>query len=144
MYFNRSFLDAAGVSTANAIPADLKGNELPNSPRHSVRLGAAHTWTLRSGAFTLRYDYYWQDSSYGREFNTPGDEIDGWGQHNASAIIEGSGGRWRARAWIRNITNEVVVTGHWVAPDVSGNFRNYFMGEPRIFGASLRYNFGVL
>ena len=48
------------------------------------------------------------------------------------------------RACIRNITDEDIVTGHSVAHDQAGNFRNYFMAEPRIYGASLRYNFGVL
>jgi outer membrane receptor protein involved in Fe transport len=142
VYFFPEFLQAFGVETSNGIPADLDGNDLPNSPPHSVRLGTAYTWTIAPGALTLRYDYYWQDSSYGREFNTRGDEIDSWDQHNASVIFESAGGRWSARAWIRNLTDEDIVTGHFIASNNSGSFRNYFMAEPRIYGASLRYNFG--
>ena len=144
VYFSRGFLEANGVTTFNGHVADLDGNELLNSPPHSVGLGIAHTWTLGPGAATLRYDYYWQDSSYSREFNTRGDKIDSWDQHNASLIFESASGRWSVRAWIRNITDEDIVTGHSVAHDQSGNFRNYFMAEPRIYGAAFRYNFGAL
>ena len=69
-----------------------------NSPRHRLRVGGAYTWTLAPGTLTLRYDYYWQDMSYGRDFNTPGDKIDSWFQHNASLIFESALGRWAARA----------------------------------------------
>ena len=72
VFFSRGFLDASGVATTSGMPTNLKGNDLPNAPPHSVRLGAAHTWALAPGAFTLRYDYYWQDSSYARAFNTRG------------------------------------------------------------------------
>ena len=144
VYFSRLFLEANGVPTAEGNLVDLGGNKLPNSPPHSVTVGAAQTWTLAWGAVTLRYDYYWQASSYAREFNTRGDKIDNWNQHNASLIFEAADGRWSARAWIRNITDEENVTGHFLITDSSGNFRNYFLTEPRIYGASLRYNFGTV
>jgi outer membrane receptor protein involved in Fe transport len=141
-FFSRDFLEANGVATAEGNLTDLGDNELPYSPPHSVTLGAAQTWPLAWGALTLRYDYYWQDASYSREFNTRGDEIDSWDQHNASLIFETTDGRWSARAWIRNFTDEENVTGHFLISDSSGNFRNYFLTEPRIYGASLRYTFG--
>jgi len=144
VYLSPDVLNFLGVPTSRGVSADLDGNELPNSPPHTVHLGVAHTWPLRAGALTLRYDYYWQDQNYGREFNTRGDRVESWDQHNASAVFESADGRWSARAWVRNITDEEIVTGHWVASDNSGSFRNYFMAEPRIYGASLRYNFGVL
>ena len=71
-----------------------------------MHIGVAHTWSIAPGALTLRYDYYWQDQSFDREFNTRGDKIDSWHQHNASATFESAAGRWEARAWIRNITDE--------------------------------------
>ncbi|MDH3644168.1 MAG: TonB-dependent receptor, partial [Gammaproteobacteria bacterium] len=144
IFFSRGYLESAGVATSNGGLTDLDGKNMPNSPPHSIRLGAAYTWLLAPGAFTLRYDYYWQDSSYAREFNMPGDEINRWSQHNASAIFESANGRWTIRAWVRNLTDEEIVTAHWVANDVDGNFRNYLMAEPRIYGASMRYNFGNL
>ena len=88
---------------------------------------------------TARWDWYWQSESYAREFNTVGDEIDAWSQHNATAIYEKD--RWQVRAWVRNILNDDNVTGKYLTSDTSGFFRNYFLTEPRIYGVSFRYGF---
>ena len=143
-YFSRAFLTALGVETSDGIPVSLDGNQLPNSPEHSIRLGLAYTWPIAAirGSLTARWDYYWQDDSYAREFNSIGDEIDSWDQHNATLIYETDDGRWVVKAWVRNIGDEENVTGKYLTSDTSGFFRNYFLTEPRIFGASLRFNFG--
>jgi hypothetical protein len=39
--------------------------------------------------------------------------------------------------------NEDNITGHYLTSDTSGFFRNYFLTEPRIWGASVRWNFGT-
>ena len=143
-YFARSFLDAQGVRTSSGEPSDLDGNRLPNSPEFTFRLGVQYTWPIAAlvGDLTLRWDYYWQDDSYGREFNTVGDEIDSWDQHNLSFIYESSNGDWQARLWARNLQNEDNVTGHYLTSDTSGYYRNYFLTEPRVYGLSVRYQFG--
>ena len=94
-----------------------------------------YSWFLTPGTITARWDYYWQDVSYGAVFNSPYDRIDSWGQHNASLIFESAGGKWDARLWIRNIADEDNVYGR-----VGGGSAVY--GEPRIYGVSLRYNWG--
>ncbi|MEM9622623.1 MAG: TonB-dependent receptor [Pseudomonadota bacterium] len=144
-YFSRSFLDNNGVFTSDGLPVSLDGNSLPNSPEHTIRIGIAYTWNIDAiaGSLTARYDYYWQDESFAREFNSIGDEIDSWDQHNASLIYESADGRWTAKAWVRNLEDEDNVTGKYLTSDTSGFFRNYFLTEPRIYGASLRYNFGA-
>ncbi|MCZ6619957.1 MAG: TonB-dependent receptor [Gammaproteobacteria bacterium] len=141
---SRSCADAFGVETVEGIPFDLDGNSLPNSPENTIHLGIAYTWGIPAiaGSLTGRWDYYWQDDSFAREFNARGDDIDSWDQHNASLIYDSSNGKWTVRAWIRNIGDEDNVTGHYVTSDTSGYFRNYQLTEPRIYGASLRYNFG--
>ncbi len=143
-YLSRGFLDGLGVETSDGLPVNLSGNRLPNSPEHSIRLGLSYTWPITAirGSLTARWDYYWQDDSYAREFNTVGDHIDSWDQHNASLIYESDDGRWTVRAWVRNIADEDNVTGKYLTADTSGFFRNYFLTEPRLFGASLRFNFG--
>ena len=140
-YFSRNFLNALGVETSDGVLTDLDGKQLPNAPEHTVKLGIAHTWTLTKGAtLTGRWDYYWQSESYAREFNSVGDEIDAWSQHNASVIYEN--GNWQVRAWVRNILDDDNVTGKYLTSDTSGFFRNYFLTEPRIFGVSMRMGFG--
>lgn len=142
--FSRAFLAAAGVETRDGNPVDLDGNALPYSPEHSLSIGMAYTQQigLLSGFLTYRLDYYVQSQSYTREFNTKGDEIDGWNQVNAQLIFESGDGRIGARFWIRNVTDKNNVTGHYVTSDTSGFFRNYFLTEPRIMGISLQYRFG--
>ena len=140
-YFSRNFLNALGVETSDGLLTDLDGNQLPNAPEHTVKLGVAHTWTMNNGAtLTGRWDYYWQSESFAREFNSVGDEIDSWSQHNASAMYEN--GRWLLTAWVRNILDDDNVTGKYLTSDTSGFFRNYFLTEPRIFGVSMRARFG--
>ena len=140
-YFSRNFLNAAGVETLDGLDTNLDGNQLPNAPEHTLKLGAAYTWNVRGDAtLTARWDYYWQSESYAREFNTLGDEIDSWSQHNATLVYER--GKWSARVWVRNIQDEDNVTGKYLTSDTSGFYRNYFLTEPRIFGISARMGFG--
>ena len=77
-----------------------------------------------------------------REFNTKGDEIDSWDQHNMALIYNSTDGKWNARAWVRNIQDEENITGDYLTSDTSGYFRNYFLTEPKIYGLTVRYNFG--
>jgi len=141
---SRALLDLQGVDTVEGVPVDLDGNNLPNAPENTIHVGAAYTWPISAiaGGLTLRWDYYWQDKSFAREFNTVGDRIDSWDQHNLSFFYNSDDGRWQAKVWVRNIEDEENVTGHYLTSDTSGYYRNYFLTEPRIWGASLRYNFG--
>ena len=141
--FSREFLRRAGVETLDGIPIDLDGKQLPNSPEHGVKLGIAHTWVI-GGAdlLTLRWDLYWQSGFHARMFNTRGDAVAGWDQHNASMLYESGDGRWEAKLWVRNVFDDANVTGKYLTTDTSGLFRNYFLTEPRVFGVTVRYDFG--
>ena len=132
---------APRLETLDGVPVSLDGKKLPNAPEHSLKIGIAHTWNVAGGAtLTARWDAYWQSDSYAREFNTIGDEIDSWTQHNASAIYERE--NWTIVAWVRNVMDDDNVTGKYLTSDTSGFFRNYFVTEPRIFGVSARLAFG--
>jgi iron complex outermembrane receptor protein len=143
-YYNRAFLDAVGVPTSNGLTQDLGGNSLPNSPENTFKIGVSYTFQVPGigGTLTPRVDYYWQDDAFAREFNTNGDKIASWDQWNASVIYSSDDGRWSVRAWARNLQDEDNITGHYLTSDTSGFFRNYFLTEPRIYGASFRYSFG--
>jgi outer membrane receptor protein involved in Fe transport len=141
---SRAVLDLLDVETLEGVPTVLDGNSLPNAPENTFHLGAAYTWDVGAigGGITLRWDYYWQDDSFAREFNTVGDQIDSWDQHNLSLFYMSDDGRWQGRIWVRNIEDEENVTGHYLTSDTSGYYRNYFLTEPRVWGASIRYSFG--
>ena len=143
-YFSRSFLQALGVETLDGLPTDLDGNSLPNSPEHTFKVGLTYSMDsplpMLDGTLSFRWDYYWQSESYGREFNTPGDEIDAWSQMNLSATVESRNGRLMLKGWVRNLADNDNVTGMYLTSDSSGFFRNYFLTEPRVAGLSFRYS----
>ena len=141
---SQAILPLFGIPFQEGIAGSLDGNQLPNAPEHTIKLGLGYTLPFEAlaGDITFRWDYYWQDDSYAREFNTKGDEIDSWDQHNAAIIYNSNNGKWSGRLWSRNLQDEDNVTGHYLTADTSGYFRNYFTTEPRIYGLSVRYNFG--
>ena len=143
-YIDHAATAAFGVSISDGLEQDLNGNTLPNSPEHTLNIGAAYGWDVGvlRGRIIARVDWYWQSEMHAREFNTAGDEIKARDQWNASLIYESSDGHWSAHAWIRNIEGDDNITGHYLTSDTSGFFRNYFLTEPRIFGASFRYSTG--
>ncbi|MDH5737483.1 MAG: TonB-dependent receptor [Gammaproteobacteria bacterium] len=138
-YFSRNYLISQGIETSDGQAVSLDGKELPNSPEHTLKIGVAYSISTAYGTFTPRWDYYWQADSYAREFNTLGDEIDSWDQHNLSLIWDSNDNQWQARLWVRNVQDEDNVTGKYLTSDTSGFFRNYFLTEPRIWGLSLRW-----
>jgi len=142
-YFSRSWLDDNGATTSNGLESDIDGNSLPNSPENTAHLGVQYTWELAmlKGTIAARWDYYWQDDSYSREFNTQGDEIDSWDQHNASVTYVSDSGTWQVKGWVRNIADDDNVTGHYLSSDTAGFYRNYFLTDPRIYGLSVRASF---
>ncbi|MXW54970.1 MAG: TonB-dependent receptor [Gammaproteobacteria bacterium] len=107
-----------------------------------MKLGFDYTLPVNymNGSIVLRWDMYWQSESFSREFNTPGDHIEAWTQHNLSALFTSGDDKLSVRAWIRNVANEDNVTGMYLTSDTSGFFRNYFLTEPRIMGVSVRYS----
>ncbi len=144
-YFSRQFLVASGIEVMDGIPIHLEGNRLPASPEHAFKIGSAYSLDVGwlDGMLTVRGDYMWQSEIFSREFNTKGDRIEAWGQLNASVIFESGNGRVTLKGWIRNVLDDENVTGMYLTSDTSGFFRNYFLTEPRIFGVSGRYNFGI-
>jgi len=143
-YFSQSYLTSQGVFTSDGLKTNIDGNQLPNSPKNTVSAGAAYTFNFSFGTITPRVDFSWMDDSYAREFNTKGDAIQAWHQWNASLLYSSTDGRWEAKGWVRNIQDDDNVTGKYLTSDTSGFYRNYFLTEPRIYGATVKYNFGAL
>jgi len=142
-YMSRNYLIALGVEVSDGIPINLEDNQLPNSPEHSFKIGVSYGTPINiySGFITYRLDMFWQSDSFAREFNTVGDKIEAWGQLNASINYESDSTGVGVSIWARNLLDKDNVTGHYLTSDTSGFYRNYFLTEPRIMGASIRFNF---
>ena len=139
-------LDAAlsgfGYEIVGGLPVSLKGNELQQSPKFTMNLGAQYTHYMESGnRLEMRADYYRQSSMYGRIFNRPIDKIDGWDVINMKATIRSNNDTWNVSAFVQNLTDNDAITGHYLTDASSGNFTNVFALEPRRYGITLGYNF---
>lgn len=120
----------------------IKGNQLPNAPRRTLKLAAEYTieagsdWTVRP-----RIDFYSQSGFHSREFNVPADKVGSWSQLDASIQIANRGKDWSVSAFVKNLTNEDSITWLEVNSNLVGSFRSAFLLDPRTFGLSLRVGF---
>ncbi len=137
-------LKAYGIDIpfSDGISKNLKGNELPNSPKATLSVGAQYTFELPAGwGGTVRGDYYHQGQSYSRIYNSFADRIDSWENVNASLQISNPGNGIQLEAYVKNLLDDAPITDLYLTDDSSGLFRNGFLLEPRTFGVSIQKTF---
>ena len=72
----------------DAVEKNVSGNPLAGAPETSLSLGAQYTFRIGNSLNLIpRVDYYWQDDSQGRIFNSPIDQIDSWDNVNAQITL---------------------------------------------------------
>jgi outer membrane receptor protein involved in Fe transport len=137
-------LKAFGIDIpfSDGIAKNLKGNELPNSPKATLSVGAQYTFELPAGwGGTIRGDYYHQGQSYSRIYNSFADRIDSWENVNASLQISNPGNGIQLEAFVKNLLDDAPITDVYLTDDSSGLFRNGFLLEPRTFGFAIQKSF---
>ena len=142
-----TYIDSNGqMQTASALtPFDgeatsLSGNAIPNAPDTTFSLGVEYTWEgLFGGAYdlTARGDYYYQDNSFSRVWNTGRDKLDSWDNVNLTVVLANVENNWTLEAFGKNITDEEVITGAYLTDDSSGLSTNIFLTEPKTYGISV-------
>lgn len=120
--------------------ADVGGNELPNAPRFTVSLGIQHTYWLPVDGWsaTGRVDWYWQDKSFHRIYNTGYDRLRDWSNTNASLSFSNDISGVTIEVYAKNLFNETPVTGAFLNSDDTGLSTNVFTLDPRLIGLSFR------
>ena len=135
----------SGLVTVNpeaGIPDEIGGNELPNSPHFTVSLGAQYRFEFAGGwSATPRIDFYYQGESYARIYNRINDELDAYTNTNLSVTFEKPDWGLTGQLYVRNVTDEVVITDKYLTDDSSGLYTNIFLSEPRTYGLSLTKSF---
>ncbi|WP_448662613.1 TonB-dependent receptor domain-containing protein [Sphingomonas sp. CJ20] len=121
--------------------ADLSGNELPNSPRVTVNVGAEYTVFADAWKVTLRGDYYRQGPSFARVYNTAYDRLHGWNNVNMALTIENSMWNMTAQLYVKNLFDDAPITDAFTNSDDTGLTTNVFTLEPRIIGFRLSKRF---
>jgi outer membrane receptor protein involved in Fe transport len=131
-----------GILTSAGNEVDLTGNELPNSPHWTFNFGAEYTWALGGGwEATARGDYYWQDDSYARIYNSGADQIQGYQNINVLFRVTNPEKGFALELWGQNVGDETAITDAYLTDDSSGLFRNIFLTEPETFGVRLSQTF---
>lgn len=121
--------------------ADLGGNEMPNSPNLTLNLGAQYVFTLNGWDMTVRGDYYWQDESYARIYNTEYDRLKAWDNLNLSVVIENAARDLVFTAYVKNVFDDAPITDMFTNSDDTGLTANVFTLDPRLVGFSLTKRF---
>ena len=136
-------LTAAGLGGFYEVEYDLGGNELTNAPSATAHIGIEYTADFTDSNLQIisRLDYYWQDSMWTRLYNTSRDTIDSWDVINAQVIIKPTDSDFYARLWVQNLADDDNQTGAYFTDPSSGQFRNDFYMEPRMFGVTFGAKF---
>ena len=124
------------------IPVNVSGKELPNSPDFTVSIGAQYVMNLTpTWQATARADYYWQDDSYARIFNTVSDHLKAYDNVNATLTFANREQGLNVQLYIKNAFNKQPITDTYLTDASSGLFTNVFTLDPRTYGISLTKKF---
>ena len=121
--------------------ADLGGNELPNSPNWTVNFGAQYTFLVGGWDLTVRGDYYWQDRSYARIFNTEYDQLKAWDNANISVSLGNEAQDLVFSAYVKNVFDKTPITDMFTNSDDTGLTANVFTLDPRLVAFSVSKRF---
>lgn len=140
--YGLELVDGVYQLTQPGIPADISGNELPNSPEWTVSLGAQYTFESSAGwSVTPRVDFYYQADAYARIFNAVNDKLDSYTNVNATLNFDFPDYGVQAQIYVKNATDEEVITDKYLTDDASGLFTNIFLTEPRTYGLAVTKSF---
>jgi iron complex outermembrane receptor protein len=121
---------------------DLSGNRLPNAPRFTAALGGQYTWYLPAQIdLTTRVDFYWQDESYARIYNTEYDRLKAWTNTNLSIWANKADWNLKVELYVKNLFDETPITGTFLNSDDTGLTTNVFTLDPRLVGLSITKRF---
>ena len=86
---------------------------------------------------SLRADYYRQSRSFARIYNSASDVLDSWKNVNATVTLGNDAKGWTVEAFLKNATNEKVVTDTVLSDDVGGLVRQGQFTDPRTYGVAI-------
>jgi len=122
--------------------AEIGGHELPNAPHWTASVGGQYRFALPGGwDGTARADFYWQDKSFARVYNTEYDRLRSWTNTNFSVWVENPDWGVTAEVYVKNVFDETPITDAFLNSDDSGLTTNVFTLDPRLVGVSVRKTF---
>lgn len=132
-----------------ATSIDLSCVPFQNTPENMFNVSARYTLPLgEAGTLAFGAVYSWVDKIWHGATMTPNDDPLGWtdsyGLLNLSVDWGGVfGSRLDAQLWGTNVADKTYRSSAYVGYSGSSGFVNSVYGEPRMYGLSLRYSFGM-
>ncbi len=137
---------------------NLKGQQLPHSPKNKIAVNVAYTIVLAGGELTPSVSYLWRDSQYGSIFNRSYTKSPSWDEWDARLTYTPTGGKFTLIAYGKNLLNDVgyqggagavrnagfigpATPGFTEIPVVQGISTSYPITPPRTFGVEVQYRF---
>jgi len=137
-----NFLLTTDYAYTDSVEVNLDGNPLAGSPETSFSVGAQYTFRIGDSLeLTPRVDYYWQDDSQSRIYNSPIDRVESWDNINAQITLAPETYRWYFKVFVQNLNDDDNITGQFLNSAALGLSTNVFLMEPRRYGATFGFNF---
>ena len=139
---NPLFAQGIDITPSDGIATDLRGNELPDSPPVSYSLSAAYTLAMGEWDATIRADYSWKDDTYTSFFNGEDYELQSWRNANLVFNLANVNSGLGFQLFAKNILNDDdTIIGYDLSGQGLGLARNITYLDPRVYGASVTYEF---
>jgi iron complex outermembrane receptor protein len=121
---------------------DLDGNDLARSPKFSYTLGAEYRFSLGDwGSLTPRIQYYWQDETYYRAYNTARDFQEKYHKTDLKLLWRSPEESWTLEAFVENLEDEDVFQNLVIGGAPVGSPAVGYYSSPRLYGFRVGYRF---
>ncbi|EJU08926.1 TonB-dependent receptor [Sphingomonas sp. LH128] len=132
--FKKFAVNTGGVNV------DLAGNHLIQAPEWSLSGGYQHVFELANGGdITPRVQATYRSTSYLTFYNRANDRQKPYETVDASLTYTAPENAWSLQAYVRNLTNSVILTGASIGSFTGTNF--YQFAAPRTYGVRLQGKF---
>ncbi len=128
-------------NNGRGIETDLSGHELPNAPSWTANLGTQYTFHQGEWELTPRADYYWQDESYFRVFNSEYDRLKSWDNLNVSFTMVRPRDRLVLELYVKNVFDDTPIVDAFTNSDDTQLTTNVFTLDPRLWGLRISKDF---
>jgi iron complex outermembrane receptor protein len=120
---------------------DLSGKRLPNAPSFSFGAGFDYTVPMGASKIVADADVSYRSKVYHTEFNNSDAEQDGYALFNAGLTYYSPGERFSVSGWVKNLTDEYVVSNAIVTAATFAFVRVGSLLPPRTYGLTLGAKF---
>jgi iron complex outermembrane receptor protein len=129
--------------TCESLPnTDQSGNQLARSPEWRYQIGVEYSFPIGAwGSLTPRVEYFWQDDTYYRAYNTAFDLQEAYHKTDVKLMWTSPEEMWNAEVFVRNIENEDVIQNLVVGSGAIGSPALAYYAPPRLYGFRVGFRY---